>query len=333
MRTALLLIILGGGMNGSFTVPMKRVRGWDWEHIWLVWSLLAMVVIPLAIAMFSVPNLRMVYVDAGGGALVRTWFFGMLWGASAILFGLGVSRIGVALGFGIILGIASSLGALIPLIELHRDRISTTVGLLTLAGTGIVLLGVAGCTRAGVLREGAVRHHSAVGSFAGGAIICVLSGLGTTFMSVALNDATPIYKTAESLGTRPVNSISAVWPILLGGGFLVNASYCAFIVIRRHSVRHFLENTTTNLGFALLMAILWAGSNLSYGVGARGMGPLGLVVGWPIFMAVIVLTANAWGVWTGEWRGASLRAVKWAGLGNLLLVFGIVVIASGGRTF
>jgi len=60
------------------------------------------------------------------------------------------------------------------------------------------------------------------------------------------------------------------------------------------------------------------------------MGPLGLVLGWPVFMAAIVLTANAWGFLTGEWRNAGRRAVTWATRGNLLLVIGICVIASPG---
>ena len=49
------------------------------------------------------------------------------------------------------------------------------------------------------------------------------------------------------------------------------------------------------------MAVLWSGSNFVYGAGARRLGSLGLVLGWPMFMAAIVLTANAWGLLTGEW--------------------------------
>jgi len=331
MRTALLLIVLAGGMNGSFTVPMKRVRGWEWEHTWLVWAFLAMIVIPIGVAVLTIPNLRAVYGAAGWGVFIRTVFFGMLWGASAVLFGLGVNRIGVALGFGIILGTASSLGALVPFLELHPRSLFTTVGLLTLVGVAIVVSGVAACARAGILREAALEPKLVKHSFGVGAAICVLSGLGTTFMSVALNNATSIYTAAEAVGTPPALSLNAVWPVLLGGGFVVNALYCASLVIRRHNLDRFRERMATNFGLALLMAGLWAGSNFSYGAGARAMGSLGLILGWPIFMAAIVLAANAWGAFTGEWRQASHRAMNWAGAGNLLLVAGIAIIASAGK--
>ena len=120
MLAALTLILLAGGMNGSFAAPMKRVRGWEWEHTWLVWACLALLVMPLAVAVLTVPNLWAVYGVAGPESLVRTAVYGMFWGASAVLFGLGVTRIGLALGFGIILGTASALGAVVPFVELHR---------------------------------------------------------------------------------------------------------------------------------------------------------------------------------------------------------------------
>jgi hypothetical protein len=51
---------------------MKRVRGWEWEHTWLVWSFLVMIVIPFTVAVVTVPNLRTVYRAAGPESLMRT---------------------------------------------------------------------------------------------------------------------------------------------------------------------------------------------------------------------------------------------------------------------
>jgi len=330
MPAALMLVLLAGGMNGSFATPMKRVRGWEWENTWLAWSFLAMIMIPLAVAAVTVPNLKAVYSAAGPVPLTRTAVYGMVWGASAVLFGLGITRVGLALGFGIILGTSASLGAVLPFVTLHRNRLFTAVGMLTLIGVGIILAGVAACARAGLLRKAAGSGQRGEGSFAVGLGICVLSGLGSAFMSVALNEATPIFGAAEALGTSPTRSLNAVWPVLLGGGFAVNAAYCTFLMVRRGSAARFRHARAVNLGLVLAMAILWSGSNFVYGAGARGMGPLGLVLGWPVFMAAIVLTANAWGLLTGEWRGAGRRTAAWAVAGILLLVAGISVIASVG---
>lgn len=331
MLAALMLVLLAGAMNGSFAAPMKRVSGWEWEHTWLVWSFLGMVVIPLMVAAATVPHLAAVYRAAGLQPLVLTALYGMVWGASAVLFGLGITRVGLAVGFGIILGTSSSFGAVLPLLTLHRDRLWTSTGLLTLAGVGIIVAGVAACARAGVLREAITQPGSSEGSFVAGLAICVFSGLGSAVMSFALNQAVPIYGAAEAMGVPATRSLNAVWPVLLGGGFAVNAAYCAFLVVHHDNAARFRDKAMASFGLVLLMAILWSGSNFVYGAGARGLGSLGLVLGWPLFMATIVLTANGWGILTGEWRGAGRCAAAWGVAGILLLISGIAVIAWGGR--
>ena len=62
---------------------------------------------------------------------------------------------------------------------------------------------------------------------------------------------------------------------------------------------------------AATMGLLWFGSNLVYGYGSQGLGDLGFVLGWPLFMGAIVLTANGWGALTGEWSAAPGAAVRW----------------------
>jgi L-rhamnose-H+ transport protein len=329
MLLALMLVLLAGGTSGSFAVPMKQIRGWQWEHTWLVWSCLGMLVIPVAVAVVTVPNLGPIYRAAGIQPLALTALYGMIWGAGTVLLGLGITRVGLALSFGIVLGTSSSLGTIIPLAMLHRDRLFTAAGLLVLAGVGVILSGVAAGARAGLLREAAAQEHRD-GSFMTGLMICLLSGLGSSAMSLALNESTPISRAAESLGASQAVSLNAVWPVLLCGGLAVNAVYCVFLLVRRGNAARFGEFTRANIGLVVLMAVLWSGSNFVYSAGARGMGSLGLVLGWPIFMAVIVLSANAWGVLTGEWRSAGRQAVSWAVVSCLLLVVGIWVIALAG---
>lgn len=330
MVAALILVLLAGGMNGSFAVPMKRVRGWEWEHIWLAWALLGMIAIPLAVAAATVHDLGAVYRAAGLQPLARTALYGMVWGAGTVLFGLGIARVGLALGFAIILGTSSSLGTVIPLVMLHRDRLFTADGLLLLFGVGVILAGVTSCARAGLLREAAAPQRSGDGSFMIGLGICLLSGLGSCFMSVALNEATPISRAAETLGASAAGSLNAVWPVLLCGGFAVNAIYCTSLLVRRRNAARYKEAVGANVGLVVAMAVLWSGSNFVYSAGARGMGPLGLILGWPVFMAAIVLTANTWGLLTGEWRSAGRLAVTWAAGGCLLLIVGIWVITLAG---
>ena len=332
MFATLMLLLLAGGMNGSFAVPMKYVRGWQWEHTWFVWSLLGMLLLPLAVGFSTIPNLTLVYHAAGFHALMRTMIYGMLWGIGAILFGLGITRVGLAVGFGIILGTSSLIGTVVPLALQHRDRLFTAGAFVTLAGLCIVLAGVAACALAGRLRETAGQQSSCHGSFTVGLVICLLSGIGSASMSMALNESTPILRAAESCGVPRAISMNAVWPVLLSGGVIVNAAFCAYLVLRNGNMALFAKSLGLNAGLAAAMAMLWSGSNYVYAAGARSMGSLGLVLGWPIFMAAIVLTANGWGLLTGEWRGAGRTAGRWAAIGCILLILGIWIIASAGSS-
>lgn len=141
-----------------------------------------------------------------------------------------------------------------------------------------------------------------------------------------------IVSSAERSGTSPAHSFNAVWPLLLSGGFLANAAYCVVLMRRKSGFGAFGRGrVAVNFALAGLMGVLWMGSNVAYGYGSSRLGPLGLALGWPIMMACVMLTANGWGVATGEWRGASTRAKGWMAAGVLAIIAGVAVIAHAGR--
>lgn len=148
----IMLVLVGGALNGSFAAPMKRLCGWRWENIWLVYAAAGFIIFPWATALDTVPHLAGVYQQTSAPVLEKVCLFGFLWGIGSVLFGLGIARVGLALGFAVILGITSSFGSLLPLAILHPDQLGTRRGLALMAGTvvmtvGLVLLGIAGKRR------------------------------------------------------------------------------------------------------------------------------------------------------------------------------------------
>ena len=53
----LTLALLAGVVMGSVLVPMKLIKSWAWEGVWLVYSLCAYLVCPWVVAWFSIPHL------------------------------------------------------------------------------------------------------------------------------------------------------------------------------------------------------------------------------------------------------------------------------------
>jgi hypothetical protein len=91
-------VLLGGFLNGSWVLPMKRLTAWRWENTWLTFSILGLVVIPWIVAAVTVPQLGAILTGTSGSTLARVLLFGFGWGAGNVLFGLGVSRLGIAVG-------------------------------------------------------------------------------------------------------------------------------------------------------------------------------------------------------------------------------------------
>lgn len=327
MTRGLMLLILAGLMNGSFATPMKRIQGWEWEHSWLVWAVTGLVVVPIAVALATVAHPWQVYAGAPMKSVMLVVVLGVLWGVSAILFGLGVSRVGLAIGFGVILGISAALGALIPLLFLHRESLLEPAGLLTISGIVLLVCGVACCAIAGRIREAS---HSVTRA---GLVICILSGVGAPMTNFGLAFGSGVIASAKRTGTSPTDSMNAIWPLLLGGAFLVNAGYCVYLMRRKSGFAVYRQPCAlVNLCLGSLMGLLWMGSNFAYAYGSARIGRLGLAVGWPIMMGCVVLTANGWGVATGEWRGAPDRAKAWIACGILTLLAGVVVTGSAGTS-
>jgi hypothetical protein len=111
-----LLVLVAGLLQGTFILPMTLVRKWSWEHTWATFSLLGMFVFNWIITLLLVPNIFVVYSSSPRRDLALLALFGMGWGVGAILFGLGMDRLGMALGYPVIMGLIASLGSLIPLL-------------------------------------------------------------------------------------------------------------------------------------------------------------------------------------------------------------------------
>jgi len=139
---AIVVVILAGIIQGSFAAPMKRMPEWHWENSWLVFALSGLLIFPWIVAVSTVPHLSSVFLGASGATLFKVIAFGFAWGIGATLFGLGISRVGLALGFALILGITATFGSLLPLAVLHPEELMAKRGLALIAGTAVMIVGL-----------------------------------------------------------------------------------------------------------------------------------------------------------------------------------------------
>lgn len=329
MWIGLATVLLAGAFQGSFLLPSKWVKGWEWENYWLPFAATAYLIAPWALALATIPDLADVYRGAPGGAMAWVVLFGVGWGIGAVTFGLGVDAIGLALGFAVILGVAATSGTLVPLLLMPPSRFSTLQGVVTAASLATMLVGVAVCSFAGRWKETEDEDEdegSGTGrrSYRLGLFICVASGLLSSCANLGFAWGEPIYGRAVSQGVAASVAPNALWPILTVPLFLCNAGFAARLLWKNGTgARYRSSRTGINMFWSLVMGLLWMAGMGLYGAGANRLGELGKSLGWSILMSSMVLVANALGVLSGEWRGAPRASRRQLALGILILLAAI----------
>lgn len=329
------LVLLGGLLNGSFYAPAKRLSLWRWENIWLIYSIFGTVLIPWALAFATIPHLMAVYHDTPWSILVRVAVFGLGWGVGSVFFGLGVEKVGIALGYGIILGIIASVGAIIPILVNDPSQFRTPQGHALLYGLGLVIFGTIFCALAGHQRDRDKQSGAAAGARTGfvvGFIICILSGIFSPMLNFSFVFGKLLQDKSLAAGAPFSMASYSIWAIALVGGFSANAVYCLFLLAKNRTFKVYRTSGApgTYWPLAALMGFLWFGGIAAYGMGATELGgALGAAVGWPLFVATNIIVGNIWGAITGEWKGASRRAYAYSYAGIAVLVLAMFVIARG----
>jgi len=324
------LLLLAGGMNGSFTLPMKFTRRWAWENTWLVYTIFALGLFPPLLTLATVPAIRAVYAKAGAGPVAMVALFGAGWGISQIFFGLAVEAVGIALAFSIILGIAAAVGSLIPLIRLHPERVLTPGGIAVLLGICLVLVGIGICAVAGRRREEALGQRPGSNRSIGkGLLFCLISGLGSALVNFGVAFGTPLIDAARSTETATLWAPNAIWLPLMWAGGIPNLVYCVYLMRKnKTSDRFSITGTGSYWVLAAAMAVFWFGSTVMYGAAVVELGDLGAVLGWPLFMSLIVITASIWGIVTGEWRNSGKQPLRIMSAGVAVLVLAVFVLSA-----
>lgn len=325
----LLLVMLGGIAQGAFIAPSRWIRNWAWENYWLLFSITSYLVMPWLLVWLTVPRIFEIYSRSSPGALAAAVGFGLAWGVGAIAFGLGVELLGMALGFAIILGAATTVGTLIPLFLLRSPRSSGLQMIWTVGALIVMLAGVVLCSFAGNWKEqGSAKQKN----YKRGVLTCIASGTLSACGNLGLSFAGSITQKALELGVSPTAAPNAVWTLLTVPLFLCNAGYAVYLLTKnRTGANYRAPRQGRNMLLAISMGVLWMGGLSLYGSGARKLGQMGTSVGFAIFMSSTVLTATLVGILAGEWRDAPTPAKRKMSLGVGLLVAAIVCLAVNSR--
>lgn len=331
---ATLWVLCAALMNAAYALPMKLNRKWEWEHSWFAFSVMGVAVVPTVIALLTVPGLWSTYAAVSSGTLAKMVFFGASWGVSLVFFGLALDRLGVAITFAVCLGTSAAVGALTPLIVQHPELVMTRQGVLIFLGVIVIVVGVTLCGFAGKSRDAALRQESITPQkgFVGGFLLAFISGILGSMLNLGLAFGGSIQRSARQHGASVAMMSNAVWLPCLYAGFLPGVIYCLILMRKKGTTGKLrLAGTWYYWLTGASMGLLWFGSIILYSISTLKLGNLGTSIGWPLFLASIVVASTFLGVLTGEWARTGTRPIRTMLLGVSFLVAAIAILSYAGQ--
>lgn len=332
-----LLIIIASFFQGSFGVGMKYMSPLKWENWWLVHVSIAMVLFPLLWTCLSVSGymtvIEDVFVDpVAQRAASIAILFGFLWGIGGIMFGVSVPYIGLSLTMGIVMGIAGTLGALIPLLQ-NENATSLPQFPYVIGGLVITIIGVVITAKAGIDRD-KIQGNSSLsgGNILKGIAIAVVCGILSSLLAVGhtnVNDDVTLI--AENYGINGRNASLIAWLIVFIGAYAMNALFSLVLIVKNNSWSNFsVAGSKKAYIWSVIAGLCWFAALGLYGQGAALMNGasennLGNIVGWPMLLGLSLIVSNIWAYKAGEWNNAK-KPFKLLLLGLAVLILASLVL-------
>jgi L-rhamnose-H+ transport protein len=330
-------ILVGAMCGGSFGLPSKFVpKDTPWEVLWGPFFLFVTILIPVLLFPFVANGLFATCSQAGWDTVKGPLVFGFLWGLGSMTLGLSFAFIGLSLAYAMNYGAQIAFGSMAPILIHSRGDLKMTHGYVIMLGVGICLAGVVVAGKAAMLKSRSMDVHESKqthGSSAlvKGLIVAFLSGLLCACYSLAFSFGDPVREVSEqSFGNAAWRSTFVVTALVLWGGAVSSLAYCLFKLAKNNTWGYFAKaGIAKTLIIAFVMALLHDGAILFWGLGASRLGPLGVGVGYAVFMSFAIIVGNINGFLTGEWKGASQQSRKWIAAGIAVLIIGVSVLATG----
>jgi L-rhamnose-H+ transport protein len=151
-------------------------------------------------------------------------------------------------------------------------------------------------------------------------------------MSFAIDAAKPMETAALHLGVSTLYAALPSYVIIMGGGALVNLSYCfiRLAVLKTISLRDDLAQPSgmllKNGVLAATGGIMWYLQFFFYAWGAANIPQHLSYVNWMLHMSIYVLCGGLVGLALGEWAGVGKRPVRilWAGMIIIIIAANLV---------
>ncbi len=300
----LLLLAAAGFFQAAFALPVKHLRKWRWEQMWVAQSVTANVLFPLGWAAVVPAVFWSQAARIPPSHWVAAYAWGLFWGAGGVAWGLTMTRLGIAFANSFVFGVTTLAGALLPL------ALSAVEGpprpWLFVAGLILCLLSTAliGFFRRHGAQDPLLPMPMSLRSYPRVVALAVFAGIASAGYGLAFTFSFAQIRNLVEGGVSPLSAaLAVVLPAYLGSAS-VAIPFGLFVAARSGSLRLFFgESAMRNWLLAILMGLFAAAAAVIYGFGSTVAGHPSPNVSFGIFISFLVFGGVGLGVATGETHG------------------------------
>ncbi|HEY6505387.1 MAG TPA: L-rhamnose/proton symporter RhaT [Chitinophagaceae bacterium] len=317
--------------------PQRKVTGWAWQTYWLAQALVCWLILPVLVAILTIPDLSAVLKQAPASAMQRSFFLGMAYGIGGTAFGIAIRHVGFSLTYAIAVGISCVLGTLLPPLVhgtlgdvLKSNGAAYLFSGVAMGAVGIALCGIAGRNKEKDLERS--QSNKSAFSLAKGLPLCLLAGVLSALYGFSLDQGQPIADIAAKYGAGSFQG-NVVYIFSNSGAFVSTLIYCIYLHGKERTFGQYTSNGG-GLGINYLMAaltgILWYGQFFFYGLGHVRMGKYKFT-SWAIHMIMLVLLSSLVGLMMKEWKNSSAKTKQLLVAALTVLVAAILLLTYGNK--
>jgi L-rhamnose-H+ transport protein len=210
----------------------------------------------------------------------------------------------------------------------------TLPGIVIVLGVIVCIIGVGISARAGILRTRSQNQGQDESVAAPnlkrtilGMFLAILSGLLAGCIAIGFSFSGDMIALAEGepFSNETWRATIPVTMLMLMSGCIPCCIYCAYKLTVNKTWGHFATPSgKVVILIALAMAVIHDSAVVLYGMGASYLGPLGVSLGYAVFMAFGIIFGNINGFITGEWKGASRQSIQ-----MMICAILVLILASG----
>ena len=301
--------ILSGIMSGSYAAPSKFCSHWKDENIWLLFSVIAFLFMPILTIALIDTHLFHILFTFPKKLNTLLLLSGLIFGAGMVLFVISIRLLGIGTAFVFNISISTILSTAVPVLIHQPEKFMTFFGLFEAVTLLFFTCGMYYCYLAMTKQA---KENSKKNSFQRkkGFLLAIISGILVSAQGISFSLASPLIMQHHYAASKFALG-NLIWLPMYIGAFLVYSFYFLNKSYKQNSLKYvLLRSSIKNIAWVTAMGIVYFLAIIFLGYATIQLETLGTAITWPLSTLIIIMTSNIWGIILGDWKHAKPVAFR-----------------------